>query len=429
MKVLLINDSTSNPNWGDRAAAISLKKMISEMGGNITEVISEDDLRYSTFFNSSNSQGKPNHSRTKELIKLLLPSVLLKIGQKLAWYFNKAETRSLIPEKWENFERSVEAILKDRSLYPNLIKVVDTIDIAIIHGDGCMVGNGLLPRTELFLSYILKMHFNKPVIIVNHTADFDHPVLFKMAQEVYPLFDDVVFRDPISVERCKTLCNGRFAADTAFLFKPALPEQWLPVVRRPTYFDIWPDTAQFDPTEPYLCIGGSSAFSWEATPIEIIRDCTQLVKYIQSIYSGQVVLTSSDRIDQSVFRPIAKDLNLPLIGLTTPVQQAVDIIGNAEAYIGGRWHPGIFALRGGAPIIPISSKTFKIQALTSVFNLPSTVYDALNLDQAKVSIGRQLFSYLEQGNGLRDRLRDWAKNASENSWDNISFLRNQNKEY
>ena len=174
MKILLINDSTSNPNWGDRAAAISLKRMITETGGNITEIISEDDLRYSTFFNNSDLPPKVDRISIKELARLFIPPVLLKIREKLAWHFSLTKENSMIPERWEDFEKSAEAVFQDKDLYPHLLKAIDSVDMVIIHGDGCMVGNGLLPRTELFLSYLLKKYFNKPVIIVNHTADFNH---------------------------------------------------------------------------------------------------------------------------------------------------------------------------------------------------------------------------------------------------------------
>jgi len=49
MRVLLINDSSSNPNWGDRAAAYSLRAMIEAVGGEITESVSELELGTSTF--------------------------------------------------------------------------------------------------------------------------------------------------------------------------------------------------------------------------------------------------------------------------------------------------------------------------------------------------------------------------------------------
>ena len=54
-------------------------------------------------------------------------------------------------------------------------------------------------HVQIFLTYIAKTIYDKPVIIVNHTADFSHPDLRRIAEEIYPLFDDVVFRDSIFV--------------------------------------------------------------------------------------------------------------------------------------------------------------------------------------------------------------------------------------
>ena len=290
---------------------------------------------------------------------------MLKVRRKLVANPNVTPANRCIPEKWESFEESAKAVLKNEAWQP-LLRAIEVADVAVIHGDGAMVDFGIIPRTDLFLAYLAKTHFATPVIIVNHTADFNHPELLKMAREVYPLFDDVVFRDPISAERCSELCSGRFAADSAFWFKPADREQWAAVSNRLTYFDVWPDTARFDPSEPYLCIGGSSKYGYERKPYPVRRGYASLVKHIQSLYRGQIILTASDLTDQEMFRPIAREFGLPLVGVTTPVQQAVDIVGNADAYIGGRWHPGIFALRGGAPIIPITSKTFKMRALAQM---------------------------------------------------------------
>lgn len=424
MKVLLINDSTSNPNWGDRAAAISLKKMITRIGGNIIEIFSEDELKSSSFFSDhTNHDENRNSSYFKEKLKLFIPPIFSKIKEKVIYSCGIKQKINLIPELWEEFERSARYLIEKKHLYKRLISTIEKIDIAIIHGDGCMVGNGVLPRTELFLTFLIKNYFNKSVIIINHTADFDHPNLYKIAQEVYPLFDDVVFRDPTSKEHCKAICNGRFVPDSAFLFEPISAHIWSAIGKRPTYFDVWPDTAHFDPEEPYICLGGSSIFSYNSFPLEIIKDYSSLIQHIKSIYSGQLVLTVSDIVDQPIFRAIAKEFKLPLIGLTTPVQQAVDILGNAESYIGGRWHPSIFALRGGVPIVPLSSKTFKMQALMNMADLPCPAFNALSLKDAKEDIGNQLLVYLEQGNLLRKKIKNWAGEASKKSWDNVAFLK------
>ena len=421
MKVLFINDSTSNPNWGDRAAAISLRAMISGVGGNIIASVSEHDLGVSTFFNESFLPKDSAENSVRAIIKLFLPPLVLRLRRKLVVNPDVTAANRCIPEKWESFEESAKTVLKNAAWQP-LLKAIAEADVAVIHGDGAMVDNGIIPRTDLFLTYLAKTHYGKPVIIVNHTADFNHPDLLRMAKGVYPLFDDVVFRDQISAERCGEFCKGRFAADTAFWFKPAERELWALVSNRPTYFDVWPDTARFDPSGPYLCIGGSSKYQYEKRPFPIRRGYVSLVRHIRSLYKGQIVLTASDVTDQEMFRPIARELGLPLVGVTTAVQQAVDIVGNADAYVGGRWHPGIFALRGGAPVIPIASKTFKMQALAQMAGLPGDTFDVSNLDGEKRRVGRQLLSFMEMGRELRSSILMRAEELSENSWDNVAYL-------
>jgi polysaccharide pyruvyl transferase WcaK-like protein len=114
---------------------------------------------------------------------------------------------------------------------------------------------------------------------------------------------------------------------------------------------------------------------------------------------------------------------LPLIGLSAPVQQAVDVLGHADAYIGGRWHVSIFALRGGTPVLALAADGFKMRALVDMAGLPSTTFDPLGLQREKSAIGRRLSACLEQGQDLRDRLCTWAEEMAASSWDNVAFLR------
>lgn len=430
MNVLLINDSTTSPNWGDRAAAISLMAMIDATGGRISHAVTEDELRFSTFSTIPSPPNGGSGSKAREIVKLLIPPLALNLRRKVLPHRDDAATSRLIPERWEDFSRCASAVLaEERYAWPTLLSAIDSADVAVIHGDGAMVGNGVIPRTDLFLTYLIKKHFEKPVIIANHTADFDHPDLRRMAEEVYPLFDDVIFRDPISAERCESLCNGRFAADTAFWFEPALRQNWAPLVGRPTYFDTWPSRAPFDPSEPYLCLGGSSLLWTAWKPAEMVRDFVALIEHIRSVYSGQIVLAASDRGEQIIFESIAVALDLPLVGVTTPIQQAVDIVGNGDAYVGGRWHPAIFALRGGVPVVALSAKTFKMEALMRSAGLPVTTFDALELAGGKGSITHMLQEHLEGGSELRNRLRTWAAKEAENSWDNVTYLRQHRRDW
>ena len=421
MKVVFINDSTSSANWGDRAAAISLMAMIERVGGERVHTVTESDLK-ATSFRSAASEPEPGRANGVHGLRQFVPPILLELRRRRMRPV--ASSRGgLIPREWSEFPSAAAAVLGPRDPWPELIDAIRACDVVVIHGDGGMVGNGILPRTVLFLAYLVKQHLHKPVLIVNHTADFDHADLRASAERVYPSFDDVVFRDPVSVERCASFCDGRFAPDSAFTFRPIDRDAWLPVASRPTFFDVWPDTARFDPARPYVCIGGSSLFGGDRDPRATGDQFAVLVRHLQSVYAGQVVLTASDAVDEPIMRRVAAGLDLPLVGVGTSVQQAVDIVGNAEAYIGGRWHPSIFALRGGAPILTLASKTFKMQALADMAGLSSTVFDALAVDRDAEAIGNALLGLLEQGAAMRHRLRSWAEGQAELAWDNVRYLK------
>jgi len=426
MKILFINDSTSNPNWGDRAATIALMKMITESGGEIIDKVTELELITSTYQRGFSEVSYGTERRSiKEIVKTCIPPVAFTIKEKIFSLINRSDDGTHIPRRWDEYDSCLKFTTENPDILSGLYDTIQQADLVVIHGGGSMTGNGMLPRAILFLTYVVKKHFNKPVIITNHTVDFEQQEMLDIARNIYPLFDDVVFRDVVSVEKCKSICDGRYAPDSAFLFEPYPLETWLPVAQRSTYFDVWPDIAHFDPGKPYICLGGSSLYPYLNDPSSPVEGYIKLVDHLSTIYPDQIVLTVSDGRDQGIFQPIAKRFNLPLVGLSTPVQQAVDIIGNSAAYIGGRWHPSIFALRGGVPIIPISSKTFKMQALATMSGLASTAFDATKLDTEKERIGQELLNHLNKGNEMRRNLHKWAEHQSERCWGNVSYLQNK----
>lgn len=430
MKVLFINDSKSNTNWGDRAAATALKEMVRASGGDIIRAVKEEELWTSRFSEepaSRAAEGAPataaGGSGLREIVRPWIPPAVLGARRRLLSRRDEPDPGQRIPARLEEFEVCAAAALREKRFgWPGLLRSIDIADVVVIHG-ASIDGPGVIPRTDLFLTYLAKRHFGRPVLIVNHTADLDDPELRLMAESVYPHFDDVVFRDPISAERCAALCSGRFAADSAFRFAPAARQAWATIAGRPTYFDIWPHEARFDPAQPYICVGGSSILWADWDPPKLARGFAAVIESVREAYSGQVVLTASDTPDQTVFEILAAEQGLPLVGVTTPVQQAVDILGNADAYIGGRWHPGIFALRGGAPVVALSSKTFKMRALVRAAGLPESTFDVLRLGGERAALVGLLQRHLEAGPELRQRLSAWAAQAAENSWDNVAYLR------
>lgn len=425
MRVFFINDSSSNPNWGDRAAATALREMLVQCGHELVGSLTEDELRDLSFWRLSDPiPAKSSQRGAKYWAGLLVPPVFFKLAARL-----KAQhglpNEDLVPSQLSEFDDCLRRVVVHREQHEHLLSQLERTDVVVIHGDGCMVGNGIMPRTVLFLAYLIRTRLGKPVALVNHTADFDHPVLKEMALAVYPSLDAVRFRDPISLERCSSFCRGDYAPDSAFYFEPAAKEDWLKLAARPGYFDVWPDAARFDPRKPYVCLGGSSiySFSLEGKPTHLIDTFITLARHLVSVYQGQLVLTASDIKDEIIFREVSRALNLPLLALRTPVQQAVDVVGNSDAYIGGRWHPSIFALAGGAPIVPFSSKTFKIEALATMAGLGTLTFDAHKLEANVEAIADTLKGYLAQGAQLRERLRSWSGTQRTDCWDNLAFLK------
>ena len=227
------------------------------------------------------------------MLRSMIPPVVLVARRRVFKDVDLTADNRVIPERWEGFGRAADLVMAaPDGPWPWLRAAIRLADLVVIHGDGAMVGEGIIPRTDLFLAYLAHERLDTPVVLVNHSADFDRPELRRMAEHVYPLFADVVFRDPVSATRWGHLGGGRFAADSAFWFTPAGRDAWVPLAGRPTYFDVWPDTAPFDPAAPYLCLGGSSLHSTAWRPLELARSYAALVARLRTVYGGQILLTS-----------------------------------------------------------------------------------------------------------------------------------------
>jgi hypothetical protein len=386
--------------------------------------VTEDDLWRSSFVHSSGSLPETAVAKDprRDQLKLFVPPIAFKARRKLL-HLDENPAQQLIPQTWDDFGPAARRVQKETGFgWPDLLNAMDDADVVLIHGASLHAhGNTIIQRTILFLAYLAKTLYATPVVLANHTADPSTPDILLSAQNVYPMCDDVIYRDPISAERWSAVLGGRFAPDSAFWFEPAPRELWVRLAGRPTYFDVWPDEADFDPARPYVCLGGSSIFHERRDWGSLLAGYEALVLRLRTVYAGAIVLVASADLDQVLFRTLASRLRLPMVGVNTPIQQAVDILGNADAYIGGRWHASIFALRGGTPLIALSSQTFKMQALAGLAGSPPPL-DTLNLCREAPALTRHLTTMLEEGGALRSRLRASADQMAAGCWDNVAYL-------
>ena len=372
LKIYLINDTSNHPNWGSQATSAALKRLIKSAGGDLFATLPLKQLSKANWHSTAKRQSFSNFVKarakgnkiTKKLASVTLNRLITKLPD-------------VIPQNYSQFA-SYAKKLKNAELLQDVANNIKVADVILINGEGGIKDKNRESRAMLFLAYVAKTVYNKPVAFINHTADFCHPDLREMAQNVYPILDDVVFRESYSAQKCSEFVQASVAADVGFYFKPAQYTDWLKLASRPAYYNLPECSNEFDPSKPYICIGGSSAYSKKNYP-----DFRKLCQLLKEEFS-QVVLTTSAKIDEEIFYPIAKELNLALIPLNTSPQQAVDILGNARAYIGGRWHGAIFAFSGGAAVIPLASENFKLAALMQQMQVETEIFDAFKFDEKQI---------------------------------------------
>ncbi len=373
-------------------------------------------------FNPQKENRIENPGGAKKVVNLLLPPIIPKALRRLSKKLMTPVT-DIVPVKWSEFDSFAE-LLCSGGIFPEIKKALGHNDLVILNGEGCIYGVKRESRLIYFLAYVSKKYFKKPTAIVNHTADLGDPVLMEIARNVYPLLDDVVFRESVSAQRCKDITKFAIAADAAFVYRPMRHDEWIKTAARPGYFDVFPNkTYDFDPSKPYICLGGSSVFLRpETIGYDPVPGYLKLINELKREHN-QIVLTASAATDEEFMRPISREYKIPLIGLHTSIRQAIDILGNSSVYIGGRWHPSIFALSGGTPIIPLSAFTFKMKALMNEIELDIPVIDSLKLEQETEKIVRLCKLHSDNGEDLRRLLKTKSDKYAMTSRRNVDLLK------
>lgn len=381
MKVCLVNDTSDDPNWGAIATSQALRELIHEAGGIVSSTLYQYRIGVAQRDDVADA---PTGDTTSDV-------------------------PDLAPSRWEDFDECAVSVM-DGALFPSIHQALSDSDVVLINGEGCIYDRTRQSRMIYFIAYLAKRYFGKPTAIVNHSIVMNDPKLLTIAQHVYPLLDDIVFREPDSALVCPG-GNGRVAADAAYRLKPRPVACWEPTLRD-----------AIDPTRPFVALGGGSVFFRGLQPDHdpvpgYMRLSERLLDTV-----GQVVLTASSHKDRRIMAPLSRELGLPLIDTDVPVQQAVDLLGHACAYVGGRWHPSIFAHGGGAPVIALTRYTPKMEAFLKQADMPLSRFDPFRLDEQCEDIVAAVMTSLGGGEARRERLRAGAERLAELASENVRVL-------
>tara|TARA_B100000242_G_C43051228_1_gene491144 strand:+ start:2036 stop:3301 length:1266 start_codon:yes stop_codon:yes gene_type:complete len=410
MKVFLFNDSTSQNNWGCRATTLGLIKLIEE-GGH--EIVGSMQLEKISTIKTNNV--------TSVLKKILKKNkYLFKLIRSLAWNVKKMGGYRLgFISSFKDFDGFSKMILSQR-IWKQELPQMQVADLILVNGEGSIYGNEQKGFFTLFVCWFAKIKLNKRCALVNHTLDLSNPNMESIAKIVYPMLDDISFREKISEDKYKKICNidkNLFVPDAAFVHKVNTHESLRTFQNNNKEKLLGLNIIE----DNYICILGSSILGRpEKSNLFPIDQFLFLVeKLLQQKY--KVIMVASDTTDESPFKKIAILKNLPFFGASTDLKSGIAILTNAICLIGGRWHPSILASLGGTPSIMMSANTSKTKAFLNMFDLPDKIYDPFSLDQSSDSIISLLLNY-QQISDLRSKIKNKAIRYSELAKYNIRSL-------
>lgn len=433
--VYFVNDTTTSTNWGCRGTTRALRSMVEATGATIDRTLTLHEMHTGRRWLSRVpgvsdrlAEFVAQHGRFEARA---LAAIRAASGRdrRDAWTAYEA-IRSRwddVPLRFAEYEPTARRVL-DGECFTAQREAIEACDVVLINGEGSIYDRQRKGRTLLFLAYLATRHLDTPCALVNHTADVHDPVVREAAEHVYPLLDDVAFREPNSADACAPFLDGdatdHLVPDAAFTYAPVeATDAWERVAGREGYYSVWPDSAAgFDPAEPYVCVGGSSIYNRPDRPAyDPVPGFARLCERLRTEVAP-VVLTASCGTDAEILRPVAEALDLPLVGPRTPVQQAVDVLGHADAYVGGRWHPSIYALTGGTPVVTLTANTYKTSGLVDLVDLDAPTFDALALESELDAIVDRTAEYVDRGDPFRAELHDRVERLRDDAAGNVRLL-------
>ena len=341
---------------------------------------------------------------------------LLRRGAETTWrlgsrWFFRPPAELTAPTTWADIQRIAAAVHAGRVL-PSLAKALQDCELVVMNGENFIRPDAVKGRMLLLLAYLASQVFGKPCLLTNLTVDLSDPALAEIVANVLPAISQVHVREETSRAALRGLVPGMAVGlypDVGWTAMPRPLAEWGVLARRDDHLSAWPDVVEgFDPFTPYITVSASSVFANdEVATRAAVPAFVALATRLRAL-APQVMLVASCEVDAMIMRNVAARTGLPLLGLNSPLAQAIDVLGNARLHIGGRWHPGIFATTGGTPLVAFEANSHKMRTLMGQLQPEAPVFDARKLQGQMEDVVAQAAAQMDAGEGLRSVLREKA---------------------
>jgi len=326
-KVVLLNYTGSESNWGCQATSSNLLSLIKKRPEISLEYI-EIESKVSFY------------RRILNKIRMILSFLI--VHQKFTYFFSEF-FKFLHPLERENINK------------------LKNCDILILNGEGSLHGfTSELIKFIQYLSYTSKL--DKEIITVNQSLHFDNKKAKKYLKEVYRYSRINFFREPISFENSVLLNikHSYLVPDAAFLNCNLNSDELYSSSKIP---------------KKYILASGSILLTKES------QSFFSLIDKLKNYYKYPVVFLASCEADKELKNLIKQHYNYEYLdNVDVNFEQVQKIMMGAEFFISGRFHMNIFSACVGKLFIPFESNTEKMQGLIDLLDYPLNPLNLSNFD-------------------------------------------------
>ncbi|KAF0094359.1 MAG: hypothetical protein E1N59_2075 [Puniceicoccaceae bacterium 5H] len=283
--------------------------------------------------------------------------------------------------------RSVESFLRLKNRFPVLREIYrkfENCEMVVINGEGTYIFTQRPRRDTLFYNFSIALakRMGKQVCVVNAMFS-DEPAIgcnqAVLEQSVQALreADLVTARDSESYAYMRDRLREdrfRYIPDALFTWSNYI-EDWKTLLKgkvetfEPFGSETLARVADIDLQRPYIAISGSSAAAREQKAA--YEGYKQLVKQLQPL--GLPLLLVPTCGGDQFLEDLAEDMKLPSVPLRIPIRIGAAILGKAEVFVSGRFHPSIMASCGGTPCVFLGSNSHKTRSLQRVLEYDGVI--------------------------------------------------------
>jgi polysaccharide pyruvyl transferase WcaK-like protein len=359
-RILLLNDTRDQNNWGSVALTDALVAILHES-------CPQMDLR-------------------------CIPSISLWTSTSKA-----GALTMVLPALADDYEETAFAWQKGRggSEADAFIRQVKWADLVIYNGEGSIYRRNHSAIKALFMSWYARKILGKPCAYLNGGLHLTHvePFLPPMARRTLLELDAVTIRESWSLQ-----CAREFV--------PGLEAELLP----DSAFYYAPESLADQQPGSYFCVAGGQM------PHSLVRGkeapICRLIQALQRKGLKAMILARED--EDQYLAGVAEMCGATFYGRDLAVDEVLGLLRSAALQLSGRYHHFIFGTLWGVPSIGFSAMSHKVQGVAEWFGpLLKPVRNSTMLGMEWEETMAQAESYLAAGVDLRRQIAQRARELGE----------------